>query len=247
MSEPLAHIVREGSRVAAAAEQAGIPLKLIGGVAVALRCPSASDRSLAREYADVDTVGRARDGGRITELLVSLGYEPDEAFNAVQGATRLLFWDRANDRQLDVFLDRFEMCHRLDLRDRLAVAGSTLPMADVLLMKLQVVETNRKDYLDIMAILHDQELTADDTGINVAHIVALTSHDWGWWRTATMVVERAVDFAATLDGFAGAEHVTGQARRLLAALHDSPKNRSWRLRARIGDRKRWYELPEESH
>jgi hypothetical protein len=32
-----------------------------------------------------------------------------------------------------------------------------------------------------------------------------------------------------------------------AALHEAEKSHSWKLRARIGERKRWYEEPEEVH
>jgi hypothetical protein len=247
MTAPAADTVEEGARVARAAAEAGLAFKVTGGVAVALRCPSARLRALARTYADVDMVGRAHDVARITELLIGLGYEPDQAFNALHGATRLFFWDRHNDRQLDVFLDRFEMCHKLDLRERLAGPGETMPMADVLLMKLQVVETNEKDYLDMLALLSDVDLTDDDSGINLPYIVELTAHDWGLWRTAGMVAERVAHFARSLEGFDGGGRVHDQVARLLEAIQDSQKSRAWRMRARIGDRKRWYELPEESH
>jgi hypothetical protein len=247
MTTPAADTVEEGDRVAHAAAAAELAFKVTGGVAVALRCPSAHRPELARRYADVDMVGRSRDGARITELLVGLGYEPDEAFNALHGATRLFFWDRHNDRQLDVFVDRFEMCHKLDLRARLDGPGVTMPMADVLLMKLQVVETNHKDYLDMLALLSDVDFTDDDSGINLPYIVELTAADWGLWRTVGMVAERVAHFARSLEGFDGGGRVHDQVTRLLGAIEASEKSRGWRMRARIGDRKRWYELPEESH
>jgi hypothetical protein len=36
-----------------------------------------------------------------------------------------------------------------------------------------------------------------------------------------------------------------QARRLLELAESAPKGVKWRLRANVGDRVRWYELPEE--
>jgi hypothetical protein len=237
--------VDEGARVAGAAQAAGVTLKLTGGVAVAIRCPTASKPPLAREYADIDAVGAAKHGKRITALLESLGYEADITFNALHGGSRLCFWDRTSGRQLDVFLDRVEMCHTLDLSRRLDEREATIPLADLLLMKLQVFETNRKDYLDILALLVDQSFTEDDCGINLRHITALTAHDWGLWRTVTMVAERADHFAGELDGFDQRSHVHNQVRRMLDELETSQKSRGWRLRARVGDRKRWYQLPEE--
>lgn len=242
---PLPSPVEEGARIANAAREAGVALKITGGVAVALLCPSASQPPLARSYADVDAVGRGKQGGQIGELLGTLGYEPDEAFNALHGASRLFFWDRTNDRQFDVFLDKVEMCHTIDMSARLDNEEPTIPAADLLLMKLQVMQTNQKDYFDILALLLDQPFTHDDSGINLNHLTDLTARDWGLWRTTTMVAERADHFARELEGFEGRSRIHEQVQTYLEALQASDKTRGWKLRARIGERKRWYDLPEE--
>jgi hypothetical protein len=238
--------VQEGRRVGQAALAAGIALKLTGGVAVALRCPSASLAPLQRDYADVDVVGRARDSGSITELLGGLGYEADTAFNAMHGRSRMYFWDPVHERQLDVFLDEVEMCHRIDLRNRLDTEEPTLTLADLLLMKLQIVETNHKDYLDILTLLADQPF-GDHTGIDLSYLASLAADDWGLWKTTTTVAQRAADYAAGLGGFSKTDLVRAQVDRYVRALEEVPKTRRWKLRAKIGERKRWYELPEESH
>ena len=243
---PLHDPVGEARRIAGAADAAGLAVRVAGGVAIALRCPSAGRRPLQRAYADIDLAGRSKDRQGIVRLLADLGYEADAQFNALHGARRLFFWDAANGRQLDVFLDRFEMCHRIELLERLAAPGPTLPLADLLLMKLQIVEANAKDLSDILTILVDQPFTDDDTGIGLPYLVGLTAADWGLWRTTTMIAERADAFARSLDGFDGIQLVHEQVRRLLASLEDVPKSSGWRLRARLGERKRWYELPEEA-
>jgi hypothetical protein len=61
------------------------------------------------------------------------------------------------------------------------------------------------------------------------------------------VAERAVQYAAALEGFKEAARVREQVERHRAALEAAPKSLRWRTRARIGERKRWYELPEEAH
>ena len=244
-SIPLPSPVQEGMRIADAARAADIALRLTGGVAVAMLCPSASAPPLARDYADIDAVGPAKQANRMTDFLVSLGYEPDITFNTLHGASRLFFWDGVRERQLDVFLDRVEMCHKLDFSKRLFASAATISLADLLLMKLQVIETNEKDYLDILAILVDQAFTGDESGINLSYIASLTAADWGLWRTVTMVAERADHFARELHGFDQRTRVHDQIRRLLHELESSQKSRAWRLRARVGERKRWYQLPEE--
>jgi hypothetical protein len=246
-SAPLADILGEAARVSARAEADGVLLRALGGVAIALRCPSAHEAPLHREYADIDLAGRAADRKAITRLLIDLGYAADEQFNAVHGATRLFFWDERNARQVDVFLDRFEMCHRIEFGDRLGIDRQTLPLAELLLMKLQVVETNEKDLTDILALLVDQPFTDDDTGIGIRRLQQLTGSDWGLWKTTLTVIEHADAHARRLEGFTRAADVHHKTQAYLAALEAAPKTSGWKLRARVGTRVRWYELPEESH
>jgi hypothetical protein len=244
---PLADPVEEASRIASAAEQEGLALRVGGGVAVAMRCPSAHAPPLQRVYADIDLFGTRRESKRIDALMLELEYEPDREFNVLHGDRRLYYWDARNGRQVDVFLDVFEMCHRIDLSARVVVAGATLPAADLLLCKLQVVETNEKDLQDILALLLDHAFTDDESGINLAYLAALTAADWGLWKTTTMVAERADHHARQIDGLRARGRARDQVRTLLARLVDEPKSRRWQLRARVGERVRWYDLPEEAH
>lgn len=245
--QPVEGVVAEAERVLERAAKAEVTVRLVGGVAVALRCASARRDPLRRTYADIDLAARSRDREAIKRLMIESGYQADEAFNALHGRRRLYFWDPYHSRQLDVFLDEFEMCHRLRLTDRIPLNPVTLPMADLLLMKLQIVETNAKDLQDIIAILTDHEFTEDDNGLNLRYICELTGGDWGLWKTTTTVAQRALKFSATLEGLTSGNHLHAQVERFIAALQEAPKSRAWRLRARIGEKKRWYELPEEAH
>jgi hypothetical protein len=124
----------------------------------------------------------------------------------------------------------------------------TLTPADLLLSKLQVVNTNEKDYKDATAVLADHEITADDSGININRLNELCAADWGWWRTVTMVAERTHRFVRELaQGPDGEDlrHVADRTRHLLAELERAPKSRRWKMRARIGDRMPWHDDPED--
>lgn len=245
---PLQSVTDEARRVATAADVAGVTLRVTGGVGVALTCGSASTQPLARTYSDIDVVSHAKERKAITGLLHELGYAADETFNALYGARRLFFWDSTNERQLDVFLDKVEMCHVIDLRDRLHAPGPVLTPADLLLMKLQVVESNEKDLSDIVCLLTDQDFTrGTDMGIDLDYLATLAAEDWGLWRTVTMVADRAAAWAAQTAGLASRDRVQRQVREFVEALDTEPKSRAWRLRARIGDRKKWYMTPEETH
>ena len=144
-----------------------------------------------------------------------------------------------------MFLDTVEMCHKLQLADRLAVDSVTLSIADLLLMKLQIFETNAKDMLDITTLFVDQELTEDDTGINMPYIERLTRSDWGLWKTITMVAEKTDHFSRSVQGLTLRSVVHSRISGFLERLQASEKSRRWKLRARIGEKVRWYELPEE--
>lgn len=242
---PLADPIAEGTRIAEAAAQQGLPLRVLGGVAVAMLCPSSRKPPLQRGYEDIDLATDRGSKEGVAEMMETLGYAPDREFNMLHGHRRLFFWDEVNRRQVDVFVDEANLCHRVDLKNRLEVRPLTLSLADLTLLKLQVVETNEKDYLDVCALFADHDLSEDESGINVAYISRLAASDWGLWRTLGMVAERSERFALELPGFEVGETVAERLRRLREALDTVPKTRSWKLRSRIGDRKRWYELPEE--
>jgi hypothetical protein len=246
-AEPHADLVEEAMRITDAARDAAVRLRVTGGVAVALRCPSAVTSPLQRPYADLDMVSLGGERRQVTELLGGLGYQAHEQFNALHGQSQMLFYDMRNERHLDVFVDRMQMCHTVDLRDRLELHDRTLPLADLLLLKLQIVETNRKDFQDMLALLCDHELGEEGDGIDLGYLAGLCGRDWGLWCTTRGTAQRLLAFTAELEGFSERERVAAQVDRYVAALDAVPKSRGWSLRARIGERKRWYELPEEAH
>jgi hypothetical protein len=244
-SAPLADPVAEGTRIAEVAAERGLPLRVLGGVAVAILCPSASKPPLRRDYKDIDLATDRGSKEGVVQLMEALGYVPDREFNMLHGHRRLFFWDEVNQRQVDVFVDEANLCHRVELKSRLEIRPLTLSLADLTVLKLQVVETNEKDYLDICALFADHDLSADEAGIDVEYISRLAASSWGLWRTLGMVAERSERFALELSGFEQGEVVVGRLQRFRQALDTVPKTRSWKLRSRVGDRKRWYELPEE--
>jgi hypothetical protein len=248
LAEPAiaADLHSEASRLVAAITERGVAARLTGGLAIARRCPSARRSPLARRYEDLDLVCGPRAGRAVADTLTAAGYIEDEQFNAVHGAQRLYFREPERDRHVDVFVGVIRMCHVLDLRDRLDLLPDTITPSDLLLSKLQVVELNAKDGLDLLALLHDQPLvTGRHEALDPAYLAALWGQDWPLWRTSQLTL-RKVDRLApkTLDP-ASADRVAATIRALDELLESCEKTRRWKLRARIGDRVRWYELPEE--
>ena len=150
---PLPGVEDEAKRLLESSADKKVVLKLLGGVAVALRCPSTSRDDLRRSYADMDFVGHEKQSKSIGDFFIEMGYRPRPRFNAMMGRRRLIFNDLAHERRVDIFLDVFEMCHKLNFAERLGLEPLTLPLADVLATKLQIVQINEKDFKDMTAPL----------------------------------------------------------------------------------------------
>jgi len=230
--------VEEGRRVVEAAAREGVPLRLLGGVAVRLRC-SGPDR----EFKDLDFATTKKASGGAQELLRRLGYDPHVGFNAMNARERLLFFDDAHGRQVDVFVGSFRMCHEIPLEGRIAIDEGTVPLAELLLTKLQIIELNEKDVRDTVVLLAEHDVTDDDSGVNAARVAELCAADWGLWRTIT---NNFREVAVHLEGYdVDRGRVAQRLERLQQRIDAADKSRGWRLRAKVGERKRWYELPEE--
>ena len=246
-STPLQDIVKEAQRIIDEAENRGITLRLFGGMAIRFRCPSATHRGLQRKYADIDVMGLSKQSKDIKKLFIDLGYTPRQIFNAMQGNRRLIFNDIEQGRRVDIFLDVFEMCHRFDFRNRLSLDKPTIPLADLLATKLQVVEITDREYRDIIAMLHDHEIVDKDVsdGINGAYLAKMCGDDWGIYKTFTLTL---ANIRSALGDFelapADRELVQKRIEDLHSRIENSPKSMGWKMRSKIGEKKQWYELPE---
>jgi hypothetical protein len=244
---PDADIMTEANRLLAAAAEADVPVRLIGGLAVRLHVPSGTEPIFEREYKDIDLVTLKGKSRKVTDFMTSMGYEPDRVFNATNGHRRLLFYDIGNSRQVDVFVGSFEMCHDIPITERIALATHSIPLAELLMTKMQIVELNTKDQTDIVTMLYHHEVAEDDVErINAARVAELCASDWGLWRTMKMNVERVREALAT-SGLPedGQQLVMKRLDELWERVEAEPKSAKWKLRNRVGDKKRWYEEPEE--
>src|SRR6201990_3476227 len=242
----LEDIVAEGERVLGLASGDGVAVRLLRGVAVRLHDPTLPP-AFDRAYKDLDFAVPKGGSAAADRLLRGAGYEPHVAFNALNQKERMLFFDTAHDRQVDVCVGAFRMCHEIPLSDRLAVQERTVPLAELLLTKLQIIELNEKDVRDTLLLVPGHEVADEDgAAINGARIAELCAGDWGLWRTITANVEKVSEHASDYEvPPEDRERMTARLGEVLERIEAAPKTRGWKLRAKIGERKRWYELPEE--
>lgn len=234
-------------RLIAAAGASGTPLKALGGVGVRLRVPDPPP-ALERSFADVDLAAPRRARRELEEVLGGEGLQPEREFNTLQGSRRQIWWTPDGATHVDVFLGEFSMCHSLDLDGRLGGDHPALPAADLVLMKLQVVHLNVKDVQDLASLLATHELAEDDApgSIGMGRVIEVLAADWGFYTTATDNLERLPALVAEHAGGDVAPAVAARSRELRDAVEAAPKTRGFRLRGRVGRRRRWYALPEES-
>lgn len=247
MTKPLEDPIEESGRIAAAAKKKKIGLKLLGGAGVHAHSPSARKAPLKRKYGDLDYAIAKKDRKAVMELFKELGYEPNERFNLMNGDRRLYFYDTEHARQVDVFVDVFKMSHEIDLRKRLDHDHPAVSPSDLLLSKLQIYEVNRKDLVDTIALILDHaiESGSHEDAIEAAYIARLAADDWGVYRTLQVNIARLREVLEELEEI-DRELVRARLDTLWKHIEETPKPLRWRLRAQVGDRVRWYELPEET-
>jgi hypothetical protein len=226
----------------------GLPLRLLGGLGVRVLCPAFPPR--LRPGQDMDLACTSKGRREVAAYLEASGCVPDRRFNNLNGDQQMYF-TAPSGRPIDVMVDRLVMCHTLDLRPSFRNSSFTLDPADLLLSKLQIVELNAKDVHDITHLLSGVPVgPAGSPGevIDSGRLGEVLAADWGWWRTCTGSLEKLPKLLADSPALPppGARFdPLAQAARLLDLANDVPKTLKWKTRARVGDRVKWYELPEE--
>ena len=246
-SEPISDPVDESRRLVEAANRKGVVARILGGAAVYLQAPSGGPL-FPRPVNDIDVATRRGMRTAITTVLTAAGYVPDQMFNALHGASRLLFYDTVNERKVDVFIGDFSMCHQIPIADRLEREPLTIPLAELLLTKLQIVQLNERDQRDIYNLTYHHSISAGNgAGIEADVIADLCARDWGLWRTSKATIARCQANLASYEvGPQASDVIATRLALLWERIEAEPKTARWRLRSRVGDRVRWYAEPEEN-
>lgn len=238
------------SRILDEAHGRGVTLRLLGGAAILLHCPSAASlfQATHRSLVDLDLIAYRTQSVEAARVLRDLGYGEDESIKRLYSTQRRIFVWLEDGFHVDLFFDRLRFCHDLDLRGRLELDSPTLSLADLLLHKLQIVELNVKDVIDIGVLLIDHELgEAGPETIDLSYISRLCGADWGLWRTMTRNLERLphlLDAHISLEPHQR-ERIGNRCDKLSSALREQPKALRWKLRSQIGERMPWYQEVEE--
>ena len=247
---------QEGRRIVDSARGRGVVLRMLGGLAVHEHC--AGMAVCRRDHADLDLAGLRRQMLPVVEVFGALGYEERIHVRQATGAGQAQFvrdcvhgngsGERAHTvDHADVFFDRFKLDHVIDLRGRLSLHRYALPLTDTLALKLQMHAPEARDVRDAVMLLASSEGEGPGAGdVDTGYLGRLCARDWGLFYDVARNLERCSE---ALEG-AGLAPATRQRAaalivRLTGALDAEPKALAWRLRARVGTRRRWWDIVEE--
>jgi len=240
----------ELKRILKAADESGITLRVIGSLAFQMHCPKFGylQAAMGRAYTDIDFAAYGRQTKEIASLMNSLGYQDNREVFIVSEGERAIYENPQTKLHLDVFYEKLNFCHTIHWAGRLEADSPTIPLAELLLEKMQIVQINEKDIIDTIMLMLEHSLGDNDRGvINIQRIAEICGNDWGFWRTVTMNLEKV----GVLDqGYAQLSagqkaDVEARAREAMTRIEQEPKSLAWRLRSRVGDRVKWYNDVDE--
>ena len=246
----LTELVNEMNRLIDSAQQNQIHLRAFGGLAI-LTHSQKDTKFFKRDEPDFDFLVSRGDRQKLEPFFHDMGYSPDKQFNILNGMRRQIYHhlDDSGLPHIDILVGDFEMCHKLPLNDRLDVDPVTIPMAELLLSKAQVVELNRKDALDIISLLFNNEVgNESDNKIGLDRITWLCAQDWGLYKTTSMNLERVEELLTNKELDVTSEErqlIVGRIRKIQKGFDEMPKSTAWKMRDKIGTRVRWYLEVEE--
>jgi len=237
--------VAAAREVIAAAEREQATLRLLGSVGCRLHCgghEAVFDALEREDPPDLDFVAPRRSRASIRKVFADLGFDEDRDMTVAMEGRRYKYQRSADGLTADLFIDRLEFCHPIDVSGRFDLDEPTLSLADLVLSKLQIVEINRKDLTDLTVLLLAHDLGDGREKVDAAYIAGLAAADWGLCYTMGRTLERLHAYVETASLDARTKTtVRGRADALRAAVDSRPKSLRWKLRAKVGPRMQWYQ------
>ena len=242
------HFAGEALRLVEEAEQEGILLRILGSIAYRIHSPGHLHLfvEMARALTDVDFAADRSQARLIVPFLEKRGYVQDKGITVASEGSRYCFWRDSIGLNVDVFMDELFFCHRIPFKGRLGLDSPTITTTDLLLEKMQIVEINLKDIKDTIVLLLEHPIAADGRDretIDGSYIAELLSREWGFYHTMTTNLEKVLSYAEHFDPIDAAQRsvLRDRVSELNMIVDARPKPVSWKLRAKVGTKVRWYQ------
>ena len=256
--------MQEATQLVEQAKTKGITLRVVGGLGIAIRCRSYRDfgtklgrvgtGAAQQEYSDIDLVSYKKQRDKVKSFFSETGYAKRRATLSSAASERQIYYHPKGWFCVDVFFDKLMVAnHPIDFAGRLELDYPTITATDALLEKLQIWEAfSAKDLKDCLLLLKSCQVN-EEKGIDASYIAKLLSSDWGFWYTATTNLNKIHRFISELERFGpdariNPKQISSEDRKematkietLLKAIDDEPKSFGWKMRAKIGTSRKWY-------
>jgi hypothetical protein len=240
----------EAERIVVEGRKRNLHLRLLGALAFQFHCPKHVNLSkkLGRVLSDIDFAAYSGQRVEINKMMREFGYTDQGMLTALFGHTRMIWDNKSNGMHVDIFFDKLEMNHEIPFANRLEMDEWTIPLADMLLEKMQIVHINEKDVVDTVMLLREHSV-GDGTPetIDVRHVAATLAQDWGFYYTVTENLKKIQDRIPSFPELNEEDRtdISSKVQTVLKAMEDEPKTMTWKMRARVGAKKKWYREVED--
>jgi hypothetical protein len=272
---PAEVFIRESQEIVEEAKRQGIILRILGGLSIAIHCQEHREfaKKLGRtgtgairgqEYSDIDFVSYRNHREKIKELFDKIGYAKRRATLSTAASERQIYYHPKGWFYVDVFFDKLLVAnHPIDFKGRLELDYPTITVTDMLLEKIQMWEAfSIKDLKDCLLLLkaHGIREKGEKESIDALYVAKVLAQDWGFWYTATTNLKKLGRFISEIEklgpeveidpkliGKEDREEITVKIEALLERINEETKAFGWKMRAKVGTKKKWYnpvERPE---
>jgi len=272
---PTEVFIQESQNIVEKAKNEGITLRILGGLSIAIHCQEHKNfaKKLGRigtgvvkgqEYSDIDFISYRKQRKAIRGLFEKLGYAKRRATLSTAASERQIYYHPKGWFYVDVFFDKLLVAnHPIDFRGRLELDYPTITVTDMLLEKIQMWEAfSIKDLKDCLLLLKAHEIgeKSEKEMIDAKYIAKLLARDWGFWYTATTNLKKLRKFVIEIEKLGreaeidpkkidkkDQEEIITKIDMLMKTIEKEPKSFGWKMRAKIGTKKKWYnpvERPE---
>jgi len=255
---PLQVFIDEAKNLVSEGEKFGIDFRLLGGLAIRLHVqPHGLEdlyKSLKRlgdriEITDIDGAISYKHMKKADKFMAAKGYIKRKPTLSTAASQRRIYIHPKNWWFIDCFYGKIKFNHDIDLEDkRLKLDSPTLPLSELLLGKAQIVNMNYKDVVDTIMLLLPHKIGYSDQPetINIEYIGKKYLKDgayaWGFYHTVSTNLSNIKNYLAEFKELNEDQRtlIITKIDEMLDYFEKLPKNRSWKARAKIGTKTKWY-------
>lgn len=255
---PLKVFIEEATKLVTQAEEFGVHFRLVGGLAIRLHVQPHGLEELYKkmkrlgdkvEITDIDGAISYKHMKKMDKFMKKIGYLKRKPTLSTAASQRRIYIHPKNWWFCDVFYGKIKFNHDIEIdHKRLKLEKLTLPLAELLLGKTQIVFMNYKDVADTIMLLLAHKIGYEDQPetINIKYIgeeyFRKGAYAWGFYHTATTNLNNIKNVLQDFTELSEEQktNINSKIDEMLQYFEELPKNRGWRARAKIGTAKKWY-------